>query len=458
MALNVQDYDKNRARRFPAGNWAGEAFWVGFGIITGVLALVVGTRFLTHLLPPDEYGKLALAISLTTLAVMIFGDPVGKTAVRFYSLWYTAGKPSGFLQNLGKSLVLSMGGIGLCGIIAMVCSHYFQAVTGMYLILATGIFACILVFNRVAVALEDAARERRFRGLLQGGFEILRFGSAVGLIIVFTLPAAETVLTGFVLAGILVVMVHGIFLYRLFHGDRAETNNPAHPDGEMDIARMRSFQSPLVVSSICVWLVMMAERWTLQYFGSQQDVGGYAAVYQLAFVPMLLVSNFMVLLIEPVLYQVVEPGGKTVSSDQKQRINNFAVLGVIIFSAFLFVLLFFTYPAAGNLLLGVEFRGYSWMFPWLFLAGGCFAAARQLLLKFSYDMRTDLLAKIWGVFAAAAVVAYATGAFYWQAKGILAAVVGVNVALLVFSLVFVNIRHAAENAENDTRNKMSSGG
>ncbi len=418
--------------------WAGEAFWVGFGLITGVFALFAGTRFLTHLLATEEYGRLALAISLSTLAVLIFGDPVGKTAVRFYSLWCRAGKPHGFLQNLGKSMVRSMGGIGLCCIIAILSSHYFHAVTGTYLILVTGAFAVILVFNRVAMALEDAARERRFRGILQGGFEILRFGSAIGLIVIFTLPAAETVLSGFVLAGILVVIFHGIFLYRLFHREQAEIKRPALPDGEMDIARMRSFQSPLVVSSVCVWLVMMAERWALQYYGSPEDVGGYAAVYQLAFIPMLLVSNFMVLLIEPVLYQVVEPGGKTASSAQRQRINNYAVLGIMTFSVFLSVLLFFTYPMAGALLLGVEFRGYSWMFPWLFLAGGCFAAARQLLLQFSYDMRTDLLAVIWGVVAAAAVTAYTAGAFYWQVKGILAAVVGVNVALLVFSAVLVN--------------------
>ncbi|MCA1786475.1 MAG: hypothetical protein LC657_10910, partial [Desulfobacteraceae bacterium] len=93
----------------------------------------------------------------------------------------------------------------------------------------------------------------------------------------------------------------------------------------------------------------------------------------------------------------------------------------------------------------------SWMFPWLFLAGGCFAAARQLLLQFSYDMRTDLLAKIWGVVAAAAVTAYAVGAFYWQVKGILVAVVGVNMALLVFSAVLVNKRRTPKPVKKDTR-------
>ena len=430
---------------------AKEAFWVGFGIMTGVFALFVGTRFLTHLMATDEYGRLALAISLSTLAVLIFGDPIGRTAVRFYSLWYRDGKPHGYLQNLGKSLVRSIVGIGLCCIIAILYCHNFKAAAGIYLILITGVFAGILVFNRVAMALEDAARERRFRGVLQGGFEILRFGSAIGLIAILTLPAAETVLTGFVLAGLLVVIVHGIFLYRLFHRDQAEIKSTAYPEGEMDIARMRSFQSPLVVSSICVWLVMMAERWALQYFGSPEDVGGYAAVYQLAFVPMLLVSNFMVLLIEPVLYQLVEPVGKMTSSGRNQRINNYAVLGIMAISVVLSVLLFFTYPVAGTLFLGVEFQDYSWMFPWLFLAGGCFAAARQLLLKFSFDMRTDLLAKIWGLAAAVAVAVYIAGAFYWQVKGILAAVVGINMALLLFSAVLANKGRTSEPQKNDTR-------
>ncbi|HKK98728.1 MAG TPA: hypothetical protein VJ943_00640, partial [Desulfotignum sp.] len=125
--------------------WAGEAFWVGFGLITGVIALFAGTRFLTHLMATDEYGRLALAVSLSTLAVLIFGDPIGKTAVRFYSLWCRAGKPRGFLQNMGKSLARSMGCIGLCCVIVMLYSHYFHAGTGTYLILSTGMFAGILV-------------------------------------------------------------------------------------------------------------------------------------------------------------------------------------------------------------------------------------------------------------------------------------------------------------------------
>ncbi|MEX1314380.1 MAG: hypothetical protein AB1Z38_09385 [Desulfotignum sp.] len=205
----------------------------------------------------------------------------------------------------------------------------------------------------------------------------------------------------------------------------------------MNVDAMQSFQAPLIISNACIWLVMMAERWALQYFGSPEEVGGYAAVYQLAFVPMLFVSNFMILLIEPIIYQVVSQEGKNTSFDQTRRINNYAVFSILFFSLMLFLVLLFAYPMVGNLLLGAQFRSYSWLFPWLLLAGGCFAATGQLLLKLNLELRTDLLAVLWGGVAVVAVAGYFIGACFWQLKGILVAIVAVNILLLTFSLVFV---------------------
>jgi O-antigen/teichoic acid export membrane protein len=327
--------------------------------------------------------------------------------------------------------------IGVCCAGVILSGRFMTASPGSYFVLVTGIFAMLLIFNRTAIALEDAARKRRFRGILQASFEALRFFFAIALVIVLALPAAETVLSGFVMAGILVVTVHGIFLYRLFKKVPVEKNSPGQPVARMDNDVMRAFQSPLIVSSICMWLVLMAERWVLTCFGSPADVGGYAAVYQLAFVPMLLVSSFLMLLIEPVLYQVGGIDKKAASAGQANRMNQYAVVGIMSVTLFLSGILFLTYPLAGTLLLGGEFRSYSWLFPWLILAGGCFAAAQQVLLKLSYDMRTDLLARVWGVVAVAAMAAYAAGAAFWQLKGIVTALVGVNAGLLVFAIIFV---------------------
>jgi O-antigen/teichoic acid export membrane protein len=415
--------------------WVGEAFWVAFGILASIMALLAGTRFLTHLLSTEQYGRLALAISLSTLAVQVFGEPIGKTAVRFYSQWCQAGKPAGFMQGLLKSLSKAAGYIVLLCAAGLAAGVYSQRVPGGYFVLITGIFAILLVFNRVGLALEDAARKRRFRGIIQGGFEVLRFGFAVGLIFIFARPDAETVLSGFVLAGVLMMAAHGAFLYvNLARDFRRGDQKTATV---MNMQTMRSFQTPLIISNTCIWLVMMAERWVLQYFGTPEEVGGYAAVYQLAFIPMLFVSNFLILLMEPIFYQMVAQKGKIASFDQTRRINNYAVFGILCFSAVLFLMLLFTYPMVGNMLLGAQFRSYSWLFPWLSLAGGCFAATGQVLLKLNLALRTDRLAILWGGAAVVAVAGYAIGACFWQLKGILVAIVAVNILLLIFSLAFV---------------------
>jgi len=197
-------------------SWIIEAFWVGFGLTTSVLALLAGTRFLTKLLSTEEYGKLALAISLATLAVQIFGDPIGKTAVRFYTHWRDAGKFYGFMQNLGKSLIYALAIIVLFCMGVLISGHFWAVSPGFCFVIVTGIFTILLILNRVAFGLEDAARKRRFRGIIQGIFEALRFLFAGGFVILWAAPDAKTVLMGFAVAGTLVVIAHGIFLYRLF--------------------------------------------------------------------------------------------------------------------------------------------------------------------------------------------------------------------------------------------------
>ncbi len=68
------------------------------------------------------------------------------------------------------------------------------------------------MLNRVALGLEDAARERRRRALLQSLFEITRFSFAAGLIWMLHKETAEIVLSGFLIAALLVVTPHFLSL------------------------------------------------------------------------------------------------------------------------------------------------------------------------------------------------------------------------------------------------------
>ena len=411
-----------------------EAFWVGFGLLSSILALLVGTRFLTTLLSTTEYGKLSLAVSLATLAVHICGNPIGQTATRFYAHWRGAGKLTGLISDLKKSLAWAMGGIAFVSILVALVGNSFDRFPSSYFTITTGLFAILLVANRIGFGLEDAARERRFRGVVQGFLELSRFSFAIGLVFLLEKANAQTVLSGFVGAALLTVALHGRFLKNLF---KRSTENPvagkkmATP---MEAAELRRFQLPLIISNGCIWVVMMAERWTLTHGGNLADVGGYTAVYQLAFVPMLFVSSFLVLLTEPVIYQMVGSDTKKDTASRALAVNRYIAITIFFMTLICSLVLFFHHSLVGVFFLGPEFRSYSWIFPWLFLAGGCFAAAQQLLLKLSCEMRTGKLAGLWGTIALIAVVSYYIGANYWQLNGIITAVVIVNGLLLMFAI------------------------
>lgn len=410
----------------------GEAFWVGAGILFSILALLAGTRILTALLSPTEYGKLALALSVAALCVHICGIPVAQTAVRFYSAYLQAGKIQDLTTFLTRSLSWAVGIIFFAGSALALMAQWIDGLPDKWFVFLTTLFAGCLVVNRIALGIEDAARKRRFRAVAQSGFEVGRFAAGIGMVIVLNDSRAWPVLTGFLMAAVPLIAAHVYyFRHRLFTGTPVSRGTPAQGGTAGQLTR---FQLPLIISNGCIWVVMMTERWALQKYGTLSDVGGYTAVYQLSFVPMLFISSFLIIVTEPVMYQFVGLDHGTDAETRAFSVNRFIALAILTVSALLFIFLYFFHPQVSRFLLGPEFRHYSWLFPWLVLSGGFFATAQQLLLKLSCEMMTGRLAGLWAGVAITAILSYSAGACWWQLNGLMAAVVMVNGSLLLLSI------------------------
>lgn len=384
-----------------------------------------------------EYGKLSLAVSLAAFAAQVFGNPIGQTTTRFFSACLETGKLSGLLRSMKTALSRSIFLIAIvCGITVFVDMN-FNTLLSPYFILATGGFAVLLVINRAAWGFEDAVRERRFRACVQTGFEINRFLFAIGFMVVLKNSTAVIGLNGFILAGFVIVAAHWMFFKKkisMMHGpeDAWEPRVAAE-----DLTQIQHFQIPLIFSNFCMWWVMMSERWMLNCFGTLKDVGGYTAIHQLAFIPMFYLSSVLVILTEPVLYQMIGLDKKFNVKMKAVSINMYLAFSIFVFTLACFLILYFHHSRIADLILGPGFREYSWLFPWLVLAGGCFACAQQILLKLNYEMQTARLAGLWAVIAMIALVFYFAGARLGQLQGVMIAVVAVNALLLILSLFFV---------------------
>jgi O-antigen/teichoic acid export membrane protein len=299
-----------------------------------------------------------------------------------------------------------------------------------------------LTINRVAQALEDATRSRRVRGMLQGALELGRFAFAIIAILLLEKNNAEAAFGGFVLAGLLVVTLHAHYIRRIFQKPLPDQKQTGNVNRRADKSAFQSYLRPLILSNFCIWIVMMSERWVLQRCCDISDVGGYAAVYQLAFMPMVLISNFMLVLTTPILYQFIRVNSDAASTAGALRVNRYVGVAILVFSLLGSALLYQFHSDVAQIFLGPEFRPYSWIFPWLLFAGGSFAAAQQLLLRLTCDFDTLSLAKLWGFLGALSIFAYTLGAQWGQLDGVVAAVVGINGLLAIFAIL-LSLRNAS---------------
>ncbi len=409
---------------------SGDAVWVGIGVAASGLVLIVGTRILTSLLSPEEYGRLALSISIATASTYLFGHPLGQTATRFYLLSIYEKRYLGFQRFITAVTTKALLAVFSFGAALTLSGRWIDCLPGSWIILLTTCFSCILVLIRVAVGVEDAARKRRVRALSQVFFEVVRFLFAVGLIFLSGHAVAETTMIGFVFGGFLTILFHAVFLRRM-HIDAVTDGG-----GELfDAEPFKRFLMPLVCSNACLWIVLMTERWILQRYANLSDVGGYTAVYQLSFVPMIFLSNFFIIVAEPLIYQVIGTGNDLKTQSKTFSANSFVAALIVLASLIVSLALFPWHAELGKWILGEAFRPYSWLFPWLVFAGGCFAASQQMLLKLNYEMRTGELAILWTIVSVVALGMYFVGTAWFQLKGLLSAVVGVHLILFVLSIL-----------------------
>ena len=409
-----------------------EAAWVGGGMLASIVAMLVGTRLLTQLLPTAEYGRVALAMTIATFVVQGLATPVSLMTMRFFAPMRARGELRYLLSDsyrINGGVLVVTAALALVGVAG---APFIRIVTFLPAeIVLIGTLSILLAIIRAALGLEDAAQERPLRAILQGGHDVTRFALAVVTLLALGRGTAEAVLYGFCAAAALSVLGHVVLMRpRLDAIARAELGARQTPTRVLT-----QFMWPLFASNIALWFVMMSERWVLAWTGSLSEVGGYAAIYQIAFLPMTLISGFLLVLSMPILYRRIGTAADEAAVSQALRPN--LVFAGIVFIVTLggFALGLVGHELICGWLLGPEYRGYSWIFPWLLLAGGCFATAQQLLLKLTSTYRTAVLAYLWMFLAALACLTYAVFAAFWKLPGLVWGVVLINVSLLVLAAV-----------------------
>jgi O-antigen/teichoic acid export membrane protein len=410
-----------------SGRLTQEALWVILGQVLTVAGALVGVRILTGLLTPAQYGEVALGLTIASLVNQVIMGPIGAGLSRHYAPASEKGDIAGYLKGAVRTIGTATRGVVLLATITAAILLAFGASEWIWLFLVAFLLALMNGYATALDSIQSAARQRAVVAIHQGAYGWLRYGLAA-LLIAWLGPASIVVLTAYALASVPVVASQYRFLRRALPKSRDSMSQPAFWEQQVYV-----FASPLASWGVFTWVQIASDRWALQFFGDTNDVGLYAAVFQIGYYPISIVVGLAIQLLTPIVYQQ--------AGDATDRSRNDDVASIIwrtTWFAFgmtmtVFLVCLFLHRALFQILVAPEYAGVSYLLPWMALAGGVFAASQALSLKLMSDLRNREMVSAKIITALLGIALNILGAY-------MAGLQGVVVASVILSAVsFVSI-------------------
>ncbi len=400
-----------------------EGSWIVVGQILIVLGYLVGVRLLTELMSPVVYGELTLGVTVATLVGQIIVGPLGNGLTRFYAPSVEKNDFGGYMKS---AFQLVLWATILILIIAFTASSIlaFTAVKKFIPFLIVAVLYSILSnYNSMLNGLMNAARKRSIAAIHQGTEPWSRFLIAAGLMALFG-QFSTIALIGYCL-GTAIILTSQLFFFRGVI--------PDYQGGDSTKLLWRKkildFSWPFALWGIFTWGQLVSDRWSLELFATSRDVGLFAILYQLGYVPMSMATGLGIQFLMPIFYQ---KAGDASDINRVNEVKNLSYkltkLALGMTSTAFFIGLLFHHQIF-TLLVNKRFVSISYLLPWMLIAGGFFAAGQTITLNLLSQLKSALLVKVKIITAIIGIVFNIIGAYFFG-------ITGVVIAIVLFSIIY----------------------
>lgn len=306
-------------------------------VVPGIInfsALLIYTRIFTT----QDYGNFYLTMAFVSVLSILGSIWLTESVIRFYAQFELRKDLDTFFSTIVYSFILStllilgvaVGGIFLfTGKISADLLPFFSV--GIIVYSTSSIYSILLYTLRAALKAKTFAF-----------CEILLSVGKVGLtlLIVFLFKmGAISLLISIILIQIPLV----VFLFKrfsIFRRFKLKLVSKEH------IKEFFKFGSPLIISALSVWLLVLSDRYMLSFFRSSAEVGIYSVSYSLVDRSVALLYTILMLAAHPIIIFTWEEKGKEVTQKLIKDLSRYffivcipAFLGISVLSKEIFSVL-----------------------------------------------------------------------------------------------------------------------
>lgn len=357
-----------------------ESGWIMVGQALTVIGSLILVRILTEYLEPARYGELALGLTLAGLVNQVVFGGLIASAGRFYSIAVEKSDLPGYFAATKSLLANATYAAAAVTLLLLILMNWHGYTRWLGFTVAVLAFAVTSGSSALLASILNAARLRALVAMHSCLDPWLRLVFAIG----FTLclgNSSTAVVAGYATTSLLLSVSQLFFLRRA-----NPALVPAHSAGNFWKRQMQAYAWPFSIWGIFTWAQLASDRWALQHFSGDADVGMYAVVFQLGYIPIGMLTTMATTLIGPIMYQRVGDAGDAIRRNSVNHLA-WAMTGTgLVATGFAFFVALFLHEWLFKLLVAASYASVSYLLPWMILAGGLFSAGQMLALKLMSEM------------------------------------------------------------------------
>ena len=300
------------------------------------------------------------------------------------------------------------------------------------------LFALLTGCTSILGSIQNATRQRSISALHQGLEPWARFLVAAS-VLAWIGPTSTMGMIGYAVGAIPVLGSQYLFFRRRLIADATGAEKEQNWKEQI-----WTYSWPLSIFGIFTWMQGASDRWALSLFSTTHDIGMYAVLLQLGYYPVTMVNGMVAQFLAPILFRRAGDASDYRRTSAVYGLSRQLTRLVLGATCGAFIVAFLFHAEFLQIIVAHQYSSVSYLFPWMLLAGGLFAAGQTMALNLESQMKTHSMLAPKIATAMLGITANISGAYLYGARGVVAAVVLFGMSYLVWMVVISHqVRGAA---------------
>jgi len=274
----------------------GEGAWIVVGKIASAFGMLVTIKILTNSLTLEDYGRLALGLTLCNLITQLIMGALGQAAGRSYIESIELNDVEGFraaliklIKKCGLFLFLMFCAIGIADLML----HNGQ---DLFLLAGLVAFGYLVGINDIANGLQNLARNRKLSAF-NANFELWIRIPIVLVLFIFVGKSVGVVIFAYLFSALAALYLQKKCLASLL------PKTPSNSQGHNWVGEITSIALPAGFWGIFVWMHQASDKWALGVFQASEEVAKYTVLYQIGYMPVMMGMGVLSTLYAPIIFK-----------------------------------------------------------------------------------------------------------------------------------------------------------